>query len=184
MFPIEVGTWGASVRPWRERYGPELRGIGGMDKRVFARDFHAVDAEIERLKPWWTSVATSLARTTWYRRTPSGRTCAITATGSAPCSASARLATSKRSGQSPVRPRHGWWRTDKRLATPSLSPAGAGTLTRLRSTEVHKEDDVAAVTDWRGLGEELAGRCTWRRLLSASPSARSAPQAWRDSMRP
>jgi uroporphyrinogen decarboxylase len=51
MFPIEVGTWGASVRPWRERYGPELRGIGGMDKRVFARDFHAVDAEIERLKP-------------------------------------------------------------------------------------------------------------------------------------
>jgi len=51
MFPIEVGTWGASIRPWREQYGNELRGVGGMDKRVFARDFAAVDAEIERLKP-------------------------------------------------------------------------------------------------------------------------------------
>jgi uroporphyrinogen decarboxylase len=51
MFPIEVGVWGASIAPWRERYGPELRGVGGMDKRVFARDHAAVDAEIERLKP-------------------------------------------------------------------------------------------------------------------------------------
>lgn len=51
MFPIEVGTWGASIQPWRERYGKELRGVGGMNKTVFARDFAAVDAEIERLKP-------------------------------------------------------------------------------------------------------------------------------------
>jgi uroporphyrinogen decarboxylase len=51
MFPIEVGTWNASIAPWRERYGMELRGVGGMDKRVFARDEAAVDAEIERLKP-------------------------------------------------------------------------------------------------------------------------------------
>jgi len=51
MFPIEVGTWNASIKPWREQYGKELRGIGGMDKRVFARDVAAVDAEIERLKP-------------------------------------------------------------------------------------------------------------------------------------
>ncbi|MDH7570588.1 MAG: hypothetical protein QHJ73_13485, partial [Armatimonadota bacterium] len=50
MFPIEVGTWGASIEPWRARYGRELRGVGGMDKRVFARDFAAVDAEIERLR--------------------------------------------------------------------------------------------------------------------------------------
>jgi len=51
MFPIEVGTWNACIRPWREAYGKELRGVGGMDKRVFARDFTAVDAEVERLKP-------------------------------------------------------------------------------------------------------------------------------------
>ena len=51
MFPIEVGVWDASIAPWREAYGPELRGIGGMDKRVFAQDYAAIDAEIERLKP-------------------------------------------------------------------------------------------------------------------------------------
>ena len=51
MFPIEVGTWHASIAPWRERYGRALRGVGGMDKRVFAEDFAAVDREIERLKP-------------------------------------------------------------------------------------------------------------------------------------
>lgn len=50
MFPIEVGTWQASFKPWRERYGRELRGVGGMDKRVFSKDYAAVDAEIERLK--------------------------------------------------------------------------------------------------------------------------------------
>ena len=51
MFPIEVGTWEASIAPWRAQYGKGLRGIGGMDKRVFALDYAAVDAEIERLKP-------------------------------------------------------------------------------------------------------------------------------------
>ena len=51
MFPIEVGTWNASIAPWREKYGRELLGIGGMDKRIFAKDRNAVDAEIERLKP-------------------------------------------------------------------------------------------------------------------------------------
>lgn len=51
MFPIEVGTWNASIAPWREQYGLELRGVGGMDKRVFSRDKAAVDAEIERLRP-------------------------------------------------------------------------------------------------------------------------------------
>lgn len=49
MFPIEVGTWNASIAPWRKTYGPSLRGVGGMDKRVFAYDYAAVDAEIERL---------------------------------------------------------------------------------------------------------------------------------------
>ncbi len=51
MFPIEVGTWNASIAPWRAKYGRALRGVGGMDKRVFARDKAAVEAEIERLKP-------------------------------------------------------------------------------------------------------------------------------------
>lgn len=51
MFPIEVGTWNASIKPWREKYGKELRGVGGMDKTVFSKDYNAVDREIERLKP-------------------------------------------------------------------------------------------------------------------------------------
>ena len=51
MFPIEVGVWNASIAPWREQYGPELLGVGGMDKRVFAHDRAAIDAEVERLKP-------------------------------------------------------------------------------------------------------------------------------------
>jgi len=51
MFPIEVGTWNASVAPWRAKYGRELRGVGGMNKTVFAHDRAAIDAEIERLKP-------------------------------------------------------------------------------------------------------------------------------------
>ena len=51
MFPIEVGTWEASIQPWREQYGKNLRGVGGMNKTVFAKDYQAVDEEIERLKP-------------------------------------------------------------------------------------------------------------------------------------
>ena len=51
MFPIEVGTWHASFDNWRRIYGRDLRGVGGMDKRVFAQDYTAVDKEIERLKP-------------------------------------------------------------------------------------------------------------------------------------
>ena len=51
MFPIEVGVWDASIKPWREKYGRELRGVGGVDKRVFAYDYAAIDAEVERLKP-------------------------------------------------------------------------------------------------------------------------------------
>jgi len=51
MFPIEVGTWNANIKPWREKYGKEIRGVGGMNKNVFALDRAAIDAEIERLKP-------------------------------------------------------------------------------------------------------------------------------------
>jgi hypothetical protein len=50
MFLIEVGTWGASIAPWIEKYGKNVRGVGGMNKRVFSYDYKAVDEEIERLK--------------------------------------------------------------------------------------------------------------------------------------
>jgi uroporphyrinogen decarboxylase len=50
MFPIEVGTWRASIAPWRKIYGRRLLGVGGMNKHIFARDHQAVDAEIERLE--------------------------------------------------------------------------------------------------------------------------------------
>jgi hypothetical protein len=50
MFPIEVGTWNASLEPWRRRYGHRVLGVGGMDKKVFSRDLAAVDAEVERLR--------------------------------------------------------------------------------------------------------------------------------------
>ncbi len=51
MFPIEVGTWHASIAPWREKYGKAVLGVGGMDKKVFAYDYAAIEAEVERLKP-------------------------------------------------------------------------------------------------------------------------------------
>lgn len=51
MFPIEIGKWNASIAPWREAYGRELRGVGGLDKRIFGMDYAAIDREIERMKP-------------------------------------------------------------------------------------------------------------------------------------
>ncbi len=51
MFPIEVGTWNASIAPWRQQYGRQIRGVGGMNKNVFACDYAAVDKEIQRLRP-------------------------------------------------------------------------------------------------------------------------------------
>ena len=51
MFPIEVGTPGGSIGPFRSAYGKKVRGVGGMNKTVFARDYAAIDREIERLRP-------------------------------------------------------------------------------------------------------------------------------------
>ncbi|MDP6038758.1 MAG: hypothetical protein QGG64_09425 [Candidatus Latescibacteria bacterium] len=51
MFPIEVGTWKASIDPWREQYGRDLRGVGGVNKNMFSKDRAAVDAEVERINP-------------------------------------------------------------------------------------------------------------------------------------
>ena len=50
MFPIEVGTWGDQFAPAREKFGREMRGVGGMDKTVLRKDKAAVDAELERIK--------------------------------------------------------------------------------------------------------------------------------------
>ncbi len=50
MFPIEVGVWDASIAPWRAQYGAQVRGVGGMNKTVFARERADIDAEVERLK--------------------------------------------------------------------------------------------------------------------------------------
>lgn len=51
MFPIEVGTWNASIAPWRDQFGSRIKGVGGMNKNAFAADRAAINAEIERLKP-------------------------------------------------------------------------------------------------------------------------------------
>ena len=50
MFPIEVGTWGGNIGDWREKYGKQVLGVGGMRKHILAKDYKAVDEEIERLK--------------------------------------------------------------------------------------------------------------------------------------
>jgi len=50
MFPIEVGVWGDQFEPAREKYGRELRGVGGMNKLVLRQDRAAVDAEIARME--------------------------------------------------------------------------------------------------------------------------------------
>ena len=49
MFPIEVGTWDASIGPWKEKYGRAIRGVGGMNKVVFSRDRAKIDRELERI---------------------------------------------------------------------------------------------------------------------------------------
>lgn len=51
MFPIEIGSWNASIAPWRKTYGTKLRGVGGVDKRIFGQDYAAIDREIERIRP-------------------------------------------------------------------------------------------------------------------------------------
>ncbi|MEG0494035.1 MAG: hypothetical protein RR696_12650, partial [Clostridia bacterium] len=40
-----------SIGPWRKKYGKVLRGVGGMNKKVFAQDYSAIDRELERMRP-------------------------------------------------------------------------------------------------------------------------------------
>lgn len=50
MFPIEIGTWGDQFEAARNRFGPGMLGVGGMDKTVLRRDRDAVDRELERIR--------------------------------------------------------------------------------------------------------------------------------------
>jgi len=47
MFPIEPGTWKATPEDIRQKFGKELRIIGGFDKLVLEKDKAAIDAELE-----------------------------------------------------------------------------------------------------------------------------------------
>ncbi|MFW5857635.1 MAG: uroporphyrinogen decarboxylase family protein [Planctomycetota bacterium] len=51
LFPIEPGTWGATPEHFRERFGKELRIIGGYDKLVLETDKPAIKAELEKHIP-------------------------------------------------------------------------------------------------------------------------------------
>ncbi|OGV86812.1 MAG: hypothetical protein A3K19_00725 [Lentisphaerae bacterium RIFOXYB12_FULL_65_16] len=51
LFPIEPGTWGATPEHFRQRFGRELRMIGGYDKLVIEKGPAAIDAELQRHIP-------------------------------------------------------------------------------------------------------------------------------------
>jgi uroporphyrinogen decarboxylase len=51
QFPVEIGTWQADPMAYRERYGRELRIVGGFDKLALEKGRDAIDAEIERRIP-------------------------------------------------------------------------------------------------------------------------------------
>lgn len=51
MIPIEVGTWGADPVELRREYGKDLLMMGGVNKRILARDKAAIEAEVRRLTP-------------------------------------------------------------------------------------------------------------------------------------
>ena len=46
IFPVEPGTWGGTPERIRQRFGKELRMIGGFDKRVLEKDHASIDAEL------------------------------------------------------------------------------------------------------------------------------------------
>ncbi|MFH1567593.1 MAG: uroporphyrinogen decarboxylase family protein [Gemmatimonadota bacterium] len=48
MFPLEPGTWGATPEHVRQRFGRELRVMGGYDKLALQRGRSAIDAELDR----------------------------------------------------------------------------------------------------------------------------------------
>jgi len=51
VYPVEVGTCENDVLAFRERFGRELRMMGGVDKRALAQGPAAIDAQVSRLAP-------------------------------------------------------------------------------------------------------------------------------------
>jgi uroporphyrinogen decarboxylase len=51
MFPLEIGTWQADPYAFRQRYGKDMRLMGGFDKRILAAGPAKIDAEVDRLGP-------------------------------------------------------------------------------------------------------------------------------------
>jgi hypothetical protein len=51
IFPIEVGTWKASPVALREKFGADLKMLGGVDKHVISQGEDAIRAHLLTLKP-------------------------------------------------------------------------------------------------------------------------------------
>ena len=51
MFPLQPGTWGSTPARARQRFGRELRIVGGYDKHALEKGPAAIDAELERHLP-------------------------------------------------------------------------------------------------------------------------------------
>ena len=49
ILPLEIGTTGADAIKYRQRFGCDLRIIGGFDKRILAASKQAISKEVERL---------------------------------------------------------------------------------------------------------------------------------------
>jgi hypothetical protein len=49
LFPLEVAA-GCDINDWQRRF-PELSFSGGIDKRELAKDYAAIDRELERIRP-------------------------------------------------------------------------------------------------------------------------------------
>ena len=51
MFPFEVGKWKADPLEYRQKFGKEMRMIGGFDKNILMSSKEAIAAEVRRLAP-------------------------------------------------------------------------------------------------------------------------------------
>ena len=51
MFPFEIGTWKADPYDFRQRFGKDLRIIGGFDKNILRASKPEITAEVQRLAP-------------------------------------------------------------------------------------------------------------------------------------
>ena len=50
LFPLEVGTWGATPAKMRQKFGDDLRMFGGVDKKILSRSPEEVRAYLTELK--------------------------------------------------------------------------------------------------------------------------------------